>query len=100
MFTRPLSPWTAAPFAIIIWLLSGFVPMGILVLVLFAGAAAFVSPMYSFSYEKNSKGGISFTWTYKDWIGIAVILCVVVALVKGMDPVAILKIITQGKGMR
>lgn len=100
MFTRPLSPWTAAPFAIALWMLSPFIPVGILILVLFAGAAAFVAPMYSFNFEHGPHGKVSFTWSYKDWIGLAVILSVVVALVKGMDPLAILRIITQSKGMR
>jgi hypothetical protein len=97
MLTKQLSPWTAAPFAIVVWLLSAFVPVGVLVIALFIGAAAFVQPALTFHFEKGQRGKISFTWNYKDWIGLVILILVIVGLLEGEGPKELLALIMGGK---
>lgn len=97
MLTKPLSPWTAAPFAVVVWLLSAFVPVGILVVALFVAAAAFVSPALSFHYEKGARGKLSFTWDYKDWIGLVILILVIAGLLEGEGPKELLALVMGGK---
>lgn len=79
-------------------MLSAFLPAGILVFALFIGVAALVNPALTFHCERGSHGKMSFTWDYKDWIGLAIILVVVVALLEGVDPKELLRILTGNKG--
>ena len=86
--------WAVAIIAVILWLVSAWISPVVGIVVVVAYLAAFGRPMF-IVHEKKPDGTTKWEWTWKDWIGLAVIIIVVVALWKGVDPVILLKLITK-----
>lgn len=94
----PFPPLSGAVVAIILWLLSSFLPTGPLLLVLLLSGTFLVQPLFG-REERRPDGTIRREWwTLGDWIGVAILIVVFYALWTGIDPLKILALLTKAGG--
>src|SRR2546430_9425293 len=86
--------WVAAIIAVIAWAFSAWIPPVVAIAAIVTYLGAFARPVF-LSREKKPDGTTKWEWTWKDWIGLAVIIIVVVALFKGVEPEKLLKLIPE-----
>ena len=89
------SPGRTGIVALILWILSSFVfvtPLMAVVLVVISAGAGIRRPGFSALGTIDSKNG-TITWGLVDYLGLILFIVIITALVKGSNPIDLIKLI-------